>query len=95
MDNKNYSSLIVNIYNHLTPIFRFFLSENAAELLIKIDTLLVNKKLTYNGLIFILLKDTRAYSDKVIKTVKTSDIINFKVPHFKLQTNANNSFQKK
>lgn len=83
----NYLPLTVKMYNYLIPAFRYLFKEKSAGFLMKIDDYLSKKNLPYDGMTFILFKDINSYVDKVIKEIRALDIINFKVPYIKLQTN--------
>ncbi|MEW6194036.1 MAG: class I SAM-dependent methyltransferase [Bacteroidota bacterium] len=87
IEKTNYLPLTVKMYNYLIPAFRYLFNEKSAGFLMKIDDYLSKKNFPYDGMIFILFKDINSYVDKVIKEIRTLDIINFKVPYVKLQTN--------
>jgi SAM-dependent methyltransferase len=76
-----HSKSIVDLYNNFVSVLRVIFGKNATSFIIRIDDALCNLRVPYNGIIFILLKDSSFYHEKELRKISVREILNFSVPY--------------
>ena len=69
-----------SLYNRSLPLLRVLSGKRSMEFLIYLDTF-VSRVMSYNSMMFVILKDTTAYSKRPLKQIRSSHIIDFAVPY--------------
>jgi len=86
--NPMFPRFIKLIYKYIRPIIRCCTGTNTVAILIKLDRLLCRLTNTNTQMIFVLLKNKKAYSHDIINSASLKEIIKFKVPyHYLKETN--------
>ena len=75
---------LLKIYNKFVPLLQKIFGIRAVSFMLKFDDLLSNKFNKYAGMSFILLKDKASYSNKPLRKISASEILNFSVPFYYL-----------
>ena len=69
------------LLNRIIPLCRWFMNEAAFKFFIKLDSFLANRLRTYRGVLFIISKDSSAFSNQPHHpNVNMDTVLNFKVP---------------
>lgn len=72
--------LLWNLYNNSLPLLRVLFGKRTMKCLIYLDAF-VSSVLSYNSMMFVILKDANAYSAQPSKQIRGSHIIDFAVPY--------------
>lgn len=88
---KEVPSIIVDAYNILTPVIRALFGKRTASALIHLDRKLANMTPYYNGISFVIVKNTDCYSKHALRRTPVSDIMDFRVPYYFLHGRTPNS----
>ncbi|MDE2845676.1 MAG: class I SAM-dependent methyltransferase [Gemmatimonadota bacterium] len=76
-----------NLYNRSLPLLRVLFGQRSMEFLIHFDRI-VSSVMSYNSMMFVILKDTEAYSTRPLKQIRSSHIIDFAVPYHYLRNHS-------
>ncbi len=80
---RSYPRFIYDAYNMALPLFRLILGNWAVKATVRLDDLLSNVTNSYQGMCFILQRDAAGLAPP-IRHVSMTDILGFKVPHFRI-----------
>lgn len=83
-DSKNFSfplNHVVKVYNFFVPIFKIFFNKKMVSKIIKMDSLFCRIFHSYNGIIFLILKDPDVLCPSDQKNISLDEIIDFIVPY--------------
>ncbi|MXY97156.1 MAG: class I SAM-dependent methyltransferase [Gemmatimonadetes bacterium] len=69
-----------NLYNRSLPLLRVLFGQRSMEFLIRLDSI-ASRVMSYNSMMFVILKDTTAYSTRPLKQIRSSHIVDFAVPY--------------
>jgi len=69
-----------NLYNRTLPLLRVLFGQRSMEYLIHLDRF-ASRVMSYNSMMFVILKDTTAYSTRPLKQIRSSHIVDFAVPY--------------
>jgi ubiquinone/menaquinone biosynthesis C-methylase UbiE len=77
---------LCSIFNLLLPVFRNIFSERIASRVILLDDLLAKafRTIHYSGMIVVILKDSKYYSEKSWRDIIPDQVIDFSVPYHHL-----------
>ena len=76
-----------NLYNRSLPLLQMLFGKRSVEFLIHLDTFTSNV-MSYNSMMFVILKDTAAYSTRPLKQIRSRHIIDFAVPYHYLRNHS-------
>ena len=79
--SEKHSQFVLSAFNLLVPVFRLVFTERVIRRLIEMDDWISNLIPSYSGMIFVILKDEKCYSERPLRDISTSQITNFKVPY--------------
>lgn len=82
--NHNRFKPLWDLYNSSSPFLRFLFSKRTMEFLICLDAF-VSSLMSYNSMMFVILKDRTAYSERPLRQVRSSHILDFAVPYHYLR----------
>jgi ubiquinone/menaquinone biosynthesis C-methylase UbiE len=77
------------VFNLFLPIFRKIFSERIASYIILLDDLLAKylHSLHYSGMLFVILKESKYFSEKSRKKIYIDEVLDFSVPYHYLDGN--------
>ena len=69
-----------NLYNRSLPLLRVLFGQRSMEFLIHLDSF-ASRVMSYNSMMFVIFKDTTAYSTRPLKQIRSRHIVDFAVPY--------------
>ena len=85
-EEGRHSPFSIRSYNRLIPSLRALFGKRAARSLVRLDGALSRVGSFYTGIIFVLIKDASAFTDRAGPRVRAADVLDFEVPYHRLPT---------
>ena len=79
-----FPDFLINLNNLTVPLTNKIVGEKTANFMLLLDEIATKLFPLYSGFLFLLCKDKNCYSDKVYRKITPRQIIDFKVPLYKL-----------
>ncbi|MXY50253.1 MAG: class I SAM-dependent methyltransferase [Gemmatimonadetes bacterium] len=76
-----------NLYNRSLPLLRVLFGQRSMEFLIHLDSF-ASRVMSYNSMMFVIFKDTTAYSTRPLKQIRSRHIVDFAVPYHYLRNHS-------